>query len=224
MKVSWGGDTQIKCELRLIKEASKKRYEYYHLLSGVDFPIKTQDYIKKFFKKYPYNYIAIDSENCGLTYANDRVREYHILQNLIGRKETKLYDFLRKVQLLFIDFQKKMNVNRVSQFKFKYYKGSNWFSLRHDAIEYILKNKKIIHKFFFFSLCADELFIQTLLYNSYLKPTIINNDLRYIDWKRGNPYIFDENDFAELINSGDLFARKLTENNNLADMLFNKLN
>lgn len=81
---------------------------------------------------------------------------------------------MRKVQLLFINFQKKMNVNRVSQFKFKYYKGSNWFSLRHDAIEYILKNKKIIHKFFFFDLCADELFIQTLLYNSYLKPTIIN--------------------------------------------------
>lgn len=25
MKVSWGGDTQIKCELRLIKEASKKK-------------------------------------------------------------------------------------------------------------------------------------------------------------------------------------------------------
>ena len=32
--------------------------------------------------------------------------------------------------------------------------------------------------------------------------------MRYIDWKKGNPYSFTINDYDELMNSGCLFARK----------------
>lgn len=40
INVTWGGDSQIKCELLLLEEAFKIGYEYYHLISGVDFPNK----------------------------------------------------------------------------------------------------------------------------------------------------------------------------------------
>ena len=33
----------------------------------------------------------------------------------------------------------------------------------------------------------------------------------YIDWKRGNPYIFKNKDFDDLINSNLLWARKFDE-------------
>ena len=50
--VSWGGYSQIRTALLLLKEATKHgRYAYYHLISGQDLPIKTQDYIHDFFDR-----------------------------------------------------------------------------------------------------------------------------------------------------------------------------
>ncbi|MEG0229362.1 MAG: beta-1,6-N-acetylglucosaminyltransferase, partial [Oscillospiraceae bacterium] len=51
MKVNWGGYSQIECEMLLMKMACNKgNYDYYHLLTGVTFPIKNQDEIHKFFQ------------------------------------------------------------------------------------------------------------------------------------------------------------------------------
>ena len=36
--------------------------------------------------------------------------------------------------------------------------------------------------------------------------------MRYIDWNRGNPYIWRNKDYDELINSEYLFARKFDYN------------
>ena len=48
-KVYWGDLSQIECELRLLEAAVKGRYDYYHLLSGVDVPVKTREYIENYF-------------------------------------------------------------------------------------------------------------------------------------------------------------------------------
>ena len=67
---------------------------------------------------------------------------------------------------------------------------------------------------------ADESFLQTLVYNSSFRNKLykrgIENDdymacLRYIDWSRGNPYIWRIEDYDQLINSNYLFARKFDE-------------
>lgn len=50
ISVTWGGYSQIACELGLLNAAvDKGRYTYYHLLSGQDLPIKSQDRIHSFF-------------------------------------------------------------------------------------------------------------------------------------------------------------------------------
>lgn len=50
MKVCWGDISQVKVEYRLFEAAlSHGPYAYYHLLSGVDLPIQSQDYIHSFF-------------------------------------------------------------------------------------------------------------------------------------------------------------------------------
>lgn len=223
IKVSWGGDSQIKCELLLLNEAFKTGYEYYHLISGVDFPIKSQDYIHEYFDKNSYNYLEIDGENVGKYFANKRVKEYYFFQNIIGRSNDKFSRMLRKLQLYLVYLQKLLNVNRTIKSEIKYYKGSNWFSLKHEIVDYVLNHKNLIKKLFFKGICTDELFLQTLLYNSPYRKSIINNDLRYIDWERGNPYIFDEKDFENLLVSNDLFARKFTSNNHLTNLLLEYL-
>ena len=50
--VYWSHFSQVQCELFLLKEAVKKdEFAYYHLLSGMDFPIKSQKYIHQFFEE-----------------------------------------------------------------------------------------------------------------------------------------------------------------------------
>ena len=51
--VRWGNLRQIKAEDVRFEEALKHGpYAYYHLLSGQDLPIKSQDYIHQFFDEH----------------------------------------------------------------------------------------------------------------------------------------------------------------------------
>lgn len=101
-----------------------------------------------------------------------------------------------------------LNINRVKNNK-KYYKGHEWFSLTQEFVKYLLNTdiKKYYHTF-----CADEIFISTILMNSPLKKDISSYPTRYIDWKRGCPYTFKNNDYDELITCNSLFARKFDLN------------
>ena len=48
--VNWGGVSIMRVELALLKAATEAgHYDYYHLLSGMDLPIKDQDTIHAFF-------------------------------------------------------------------------------------------------------------------------------------------------------------------------------
>ena len=40
---------------------------------------------------------------------------------------------------------------------------------------------------------------------------MINCSLRHIDWEKGKPYTFQMEDYEELMNTEDLFARKFDE-------------
>lgn len=52
MDIRWGDISLIKLEFKLFQMAYENGpYLYYHLLSGVDLPIKSQDYIHEFFKE-----------------------------------------------------------------------------------------------------------------------------------------------------------------------------
>ena len=50
--VYWGDISQVETELLLFETAFKRGpYQYYHLLSGTDQVIKSQDYLHGFFKR-----------------------------------------------------------------------------------------------------------------------------------------------------------------------------
>ena len=48
-------------------------------------------------------------------------------------------------------------------------KGANWFSITRDLAEYVVAQENWIHKRFSYTLSGDELFLQTLVYNSDFK-------------------------------------------------------
>ena len=49
--VKWGNFSQIECEYRLLERATPQKYMYYHMMSGVDLPLRTQGEIHQFLMK-----------------------------------------------------------------------------------------------------------------------------------------------------------------------------
>ena len=204
MDITWGGRSQIDLEIALLKKSTEKEYGYYHLLSGVDFPLKRPCEINEYFtSNYGVNYIDFDSEDKDYS---DRVKYYHFFQNRIGKNRS----FLMYVQKVLLFIQKVIKVNRLKDKNLKIYKGANWFSITYDLASYVVENFYKFDKMFDFSICADEVFLQTIAMASPYRDTINKNCLREIDWKRGRPYIFRKNDFDELIKSQNFFARKFS--------------
>ena len=97
-------------------------------------------------------------------------------------------------------------------------------------VRYILSKKNEIKNIYSYSLCSDELFVQTIVYNSMFNKNIISAESddflaikRYIDWQRGKPYTFRTDDFDELVNSKCFFARKFSTkvDKKIVDMIYN---
>lgn len=212
INVNWGAFSQIQCELSLIEQAVKNdEYEYLHLLSGVDLPIKSQEYIHQFFRKNQgQEFIDFDIDKAEYI---DRCKYYWPFRERLGRRSKLNFGRLFSGALLahlVISLEKAMHINRIPE-SVVIKKGANWFSITGELAKYVIDNKKYWEKLFKYSLCADELFMQTIVYNSPFANSIYmgeNRTMRLIDWNRGNPYIFKKFDFEEIKLSPCLFARK----------------
>ena len=230
--VIWGDFSQIQCELILLKQAILKNYRYYHLISGVDMPLKTQDEIHDFFKNNNgLEFIHFCTEQQAINVRN-RVLQYHFMRWCRTRNKYVNY-ITQKINTVLDIAQIKTNFERKWDKDIKIQYGANWFSITHDLAEYVISKESWINKYFRYTSCADELFLQTIVYNSRFKDKLYKNEMnddytscmRYIDWKRGEPYIFKNEDFFELINSDRLFARKFSSkvDNKIINNIYNYL-
>lgn len=217
VNTTWGGMSQITTELILLDAACKTGlYDYYHLISGQDLPLKSQDEIHNFFRKERgKEFLRFYSEDFG---SKSRVQYYWLLQESCGRGNTISTLPFKILQLLLVTVQKVLHVNRGKNIRFQ--KGSNWFSITDSFARYVLSKKVWIQKTFRFSFCADEIFMQTILFNSpYLEKLYcknFDNDMhaimRLIIWERKGPHVFTMSD-RELIDKTDmLWGRKFDAN------------
>lgn len=207
IKVYWGGYSQVQCELNLLKAAIGNNYEYYHLLSGVDLPIKNQDYIHKFFEKNEGREFVRFTQN---KWDYNRVSKKHFFSNYIKSSniiDSSSYRIVNKFTSKFIN---KDDYDYTKKFEdYKFMKGDQWFSITNNCAHYICQNEKVIKTMFKYTIGPDEHFIQTLLYNSKFKNQLSSDTcLREIDWNRGKPYVYRMEDYELLQKSKNLFARK----------------
>ena len=214
-KITWGADTQIRCELFLMEQAMKGRYDYYHLLSGVDIPLKTSVEIEAFFEGQDKSFLEVKQET-DLTGTLERVRYFYPLQPLIGRQKTgRGWRYLLLDQLAYesLKLQKMLGVDRTKNAPFAYCRGGNWFSIRHDLVACAVGQRKLIERYFYCTMNADEMFLQCVAMASPLKDTIVQENLRLVDWQRTehggcSPHTFTMEDYDMLVGSDRLFARK----------------
>lgn len=214
VNVSWGSYSMIRAELALFRAATAGEYEYYHLVSGVDMPLRTAQELYDFFH-----------ENCGQEFIHfcsadycasngvlDRVKYYRLLQEKVGRSAA----YLKFLEKCIVCLQRIVKVDRLAQMEEVIMCGAQWVSLTHGLVMHILQRERWIEKVFRWSLCADEVFVQTITWNSPYRENLYSpNDIgdyrscmRYVDWERGKPYTFRLHDFDELTSTDFMFARK----------------
>ncbi len=220
--IYWGTISVVKCELRLLEAAVKGDYHYYHLLSGQDFPLKSQDYIHQYLDNKNDEYITCHRDGEPGYDFKYKIQFYYPLLRFVGKGDftgnsinAKFGRKLAYLQLRLTELQNSHKVDRTRKYRDDFfYKGDQWFSITHDFATYVLNFKKQIMRMYFITDCPDEIFLSTLAMNSPYKERIMNKSLRKIDWERGQPYEFELSDLEELKESQDLFVRKVSYNRN----------
>lgn len=210
LSVSWGGESLIQCELLLLRAALPGNYRYYHLLSGVDLPLKTQDQIHAYFREHDgTEFLEFDEVANESQLFFDRVRYYYPLQEKAGGSGRTLRRPLMALGRGLVSLQKLLHIRRPDIVPV--YKGAQWFSITHGLASYVVGREKLIRKQFFCGWCADEFFLQSIAMASPYRGKVVNNYLRAIDWQRGDPYTYRAEDVPALLASDCFWGRKFHE-------------
>ena len=210
MNVIWGGHSQVHCELKLMEAAAKGHYRYYHLISGMDLPFKTQDEIHDFFQKHDgKEFMGFNDQACASKNFHYRILYYFYFSNLGINSRRSICYAMRQIDLLLIKVQKLLHITREPIFPL--YKGDQWFSITDELLQFVLAHKDEIRKQFDYTLCPDEIFLQSVAMGSPRRDYIVKNTLRSIDWERGQPYTFRAEDVPMLLASDTLWGRKFDQ-------------
>lgn len=222
LPVHWAEFSGVRAILLLIRKAlaASPPHDYFVLLSGSEFPLRSRRYIHKFFERH-------------------RGQEFITMQKMpapgkpISRLNTKrypssrpalrlLYRALAKVGLAQRDYRKYLG-------SLQPYSGVTWWALSRDACQYIIDftdSSPALANFCETLHAPEETYIHTILGNSPFK-TRVRRNLVYEDWpadgKRTHPMRInarhldffasrDEVSVTDLHGPGELlFARKFSD-------------
>ena len=232
INVNWGGVSIMRAELSLLKAAtSNNRYDYYHLLSGMDLPLKTQDEIHNFFDACSFQEF-INLWNFKKSTLS-RFRYFTIFPEGEAKFRTRIVNHIFKGLQMAVGFRINKSVN--------FYFGSQWFSITDELARYVISKEDWLEKVFRHTSTCDEIFLPTLVCNSEFKkrlyipaPVESNNgstlgNMRFIDWTRGesvrHPWTFKADDEQLLMSVDHLWARKFDEtvDREIIDRIYTRL-
>jgi Core-2/I-Branching enzyme len=210
----WGGFGHVRATLKGIDELLSRgiAFDYAILLTGQDYPIKSNGYIDRFFMtQQPKSFMAVSalpsaswSPRGGL----DRIEYAH---------------------LRFYGHHVRFPFTRAFPPGLRPYGGGAYWALSRECVEYVssfLRERPDVVAFFRHVDIPDEIFFHTILMNSPLRETIVDDNLRYIDWSRGRrPAILHTGDLEALRASPKLFARKFDvhQDENVLDLIDREL-
>lgn len=183
--VYWGDFSQVTAILSLLKTAlsQQTKFDYFVLISGTDFPLKSAAEIKHFFER-----------NSGTEFINIAQMPCEAMGKPISRLTTYT---VRPSNSKFIRIIRKglakLGVTPKQRHYESYlrnltpYGGSTWWALSRTACEYIqdfVNRETRVVNFFKNTICPDESLFQTILGNSPYRAKVGRN-LTYTDWSEG---------------------------------------
>ncbi len=180
-----------------------RSWTHYINLSGQDFPLKSQAYIRDFLS------------------ANPRRQYIRALDQRAVRPDT-----MNRVSHMFVEALGRMFRTPMPRRFLKGatpYIGTQWKAVTRSFCQFAVHHPSAerFKTFYRRSFIPDEAFFQTLMMNSRAQGEVMNDDLRTIDWVpdgdiKLRPRTFVAADALRLTLSPDLFARKFDEDEDAA--------
>ncbi len=222
MTVTYGAYSQIQRLLKLLRMATKQKYQYYHLFSDYDLPLRNQAHILNFFdqhqgKEFIYFY--------GKNFADGMKNRFQFLPQkydagfrLFGKKRVKLrFPWDLSTQL-------NPEATAPQGGGFDLQNGLGFGSITHDLASLLVLKEAWCEQYLSSMEGACEVFLQTILWNSQMRgkqfyrredspQTALMRNFRYtqgciVPWKR--------NELNTLIQSPFLFACGVQTQDDLA--------
>ena len=143
-----------------------------------------------------------------------KVQRYHLFAQDF-RGSGLVFLAKRIVRAFAIRIQELLGIKRHTNIRFA--KGTQWWSLTGALIEQLLSKQDEILSLYKHTFCADEIAIQTYVYNSPFMAQVFapedeaKSSLRHIGWRDGALYDWTRADYEDLTRSTALFARKFNE-------------
>lgn len=208
----WGDISLVHIEYLLFETAHRKGiYTYYHLISGVDLPIKSQDYIHEFCQQnFGKEFIGFVPDKYARKELRNKVGVYHLFPRHF-RTNSIIIKLLRNITK---SIQLLLGIRRNKNVIFK--KGCQWCSITNNLVEYLISNKSSILPLYTYTFCPDEIFIPTACWNSPYKGNVYNiyngyvSCKRYIHWENNELRPIDDDDLSIIMSSDSWFARKFS--------------
>ncbi len=207
VKVFWGKYSLVQATLDGIAEVMDRgKYEYIHVMSAQDFPIKPMEEI--------YQYLV----------ANKGTEFITCLRESDGHewwKDAALHTWKYNFHNLSIPGKYRLEalVNKIMPRRKYPVAGhevvghSNWFTITSESaafmLDYLKRHPEVV-RFFKYVWGADELIFSTIIYNHPAYRDKVQEHLVYIDWSEhvANPKLLTMADLPALLATDKLFARK----------------
>lgn len=231
VKVYWGGYHAILASFALLEVAlkSEKHYDYIVMLQNLDYPIKSNDYIEKFF-----------TDNQGTEYirgchiAETKDWHYAAKYKIYNSRDKEFY--LKKhnplTKLVWDGWHALMSLGTIgfngiheeNGEKLELYYGTAQWAVTRECAEYMVEfyhthpkfNKRMMHIKF-----PDEEYFHTIVHNSRFRTHCVKYDepvqrwlvnwrnIHYFEFPDEGVVTFTEKDYQKLMEREELFCRKV---------------
>ena len=183
--VAWMGFSLVESTLMLLREASREGFNYCVYLSGSDYPIKSNIFIKKFFETSTKEFI-------GFWRLEDRPSWKHKIEYFYPIDLVPIYGHSKHIEK---SYWRRLFWGRF--FKYQWlmpkrsylkdmipYGGPDFFSLSYGCVAYVLRfvrdNPGFVN-FYRYTHSPGEMFFQSILLNSEWAARVQNFDA-YMEW------------------------------------------
>jgi hypothetical protein len=206
--VVWGTYSLVQATLDGMKEIimSKQEYSHINLLSAQDYPLKPAEEIHQFF-----------NDNIGKSFLDSPVIGDEWTDGVHRVENYNFGDYHYPGHYIFQYMVNFCRIKKKIPAGLKPLGRSQWLTITPQCADYVINHLEThphIKRYFRMSFAPDEFIFQTILGNSELRDTLVNDNLRYINFPKGHlhPTTLTVADAVALTTSGKFYARKFNPN------------
>ena len=212
--VRWADVSMLEAEYKLFHAVvdSGSQYSHHHLISGVDLPLKNQDYIHSFFAQHQGKEFVGLHQRPMNSHADRALHYWHPFTRSF-RGSGCVFAIKRILRYLVVQTQILLGIRRNTTIPF--HKGGQWVSITRELIDYLLEQEDRAFTIFSRTFGADEYFVPTLIWDTPFMERLFDatdesrGAMRYIGWRADGQLIdFTPQDLPALQQTEYLFARK----------------